>query len=62
MTASTHPARARLSMVIERQDKARGRPLTDREKLQNLAIALGLPRDHLLPESLRGLPPEPKPC
>lgn len=32
--------RQRLAVVIARQDAERGRPLTDREKLENLAAAL----------------------
>lgn len=32
--------RQRLTEIIARQDAARGRPLTDRERLENLAAAL----------------------
>lgn len=61
MSATKNPARARLEAAIERRAKLRGRPLTAREQLQNLAIALRRQKDSLLPEEMRGLPDEPLP-
>lgn len=37
---NTTALRERLRAIIARQDAERGRPLTDREKLENLAAAL----------------------
>ncbi len=40
LTADDLARRARLQEFIDRQDAARGRPLTEREKLDNLYRAL----------------------
>ncbi len=38
--------RERLAAIIARQDAERGRPLTAKEKLENLARSLGKPDDY----------------